>query len=169
MPGEQPEAVSRQRIDKWLFFARIAKSRTLAQEWVEGGHVSVNGEKVRRSSADVRVGDRLEVLAERRTYVVVVKDPGTRRGPYEEARLLYDDESPALAGAGALAPRRHPAQSGRLAGSGRWESGARPAAQPGSGRGRLNVAGRGLGFCRSGLQIVQGRSCPMLANPLQSR
>ena len=88
------ETPARQRIDKWLFFARIAKSRTLAQEWVEGGHVSVNGEKVRRASADVRVGDRLEVLAERRTYVLLVKDPGTRRGPYEEARLLYDDESP---------------------------------------------------------------------------
>ena len=90
------ETPARQRIDKWLFFARIAKSRTLAQEWVEAGHVSVNGEKVRRSSADVRVGDRLEVLAERRTYLLVVKDPGTRRGPYEEARQLYDDESPPL-------------------------------------------------------------------------
>jgi ribosome-associated heat shock protein Hsp15 len=88
------EPPARQRIDKWLFFTRIAKSRTLAQEWIEGGHVSVNGEKVRRSSADVRVGDRLEVLAERRTYVLVVKAPGTRRGPFEEARLLYDDESP---------------------------------------------------------------------------
>jgi ribosome-associated heat shock protein Hsp15 len=88
------EPPARQRIDKWLFFARIAKSRTLAQEWVEGGHVAVNGEKVRRSSADVRVGDRLEVLAERRTYLLVVKAPGMRRGPYEEARLLYDDESP---------------------------------------------------------------------------
>jgi ribosome-associated heat shock protein Hsp15 len=85
---------ARQRIDKWLFFTRIAKSRTLAQEWVEGGHVSVNGETVRRSSADVRVGDRLEIRAERRTYVLVVKASGTRRGPYEEASLLYDDESP---------------------------------------------------------------------------
>lgn len=88
------EPSARQRIDKWLFFSRIAKSRTLAQEWVEGGHVSVNGEKVRRSSAEVRPGDRLEVLVERRTYVLVVKAPGDRRGPYEEARLLYDDESP---------------------------------------------------------------------------
>lgn len=88
------ETPARQRIDKWLFFTRIAKSRTLAQEWIEGGHVSVNGEKVRRSSAEVRPGDRLEVLAERRTHVLVVRAPGTRRGPYEEARLLYDDESP---------------------------------------------------------------------------
>lgn len=85
---------ARQRIDKWLFFTRIAKSRTLAQTWVEAGHVSVNGEKVRRPSAEVRVGDRLEVIAERRTYILIVKAPGARRGPYEEAKLLYDDESP---------------------------------------------------------------------------
>ena len=88
------ETSARQRIDKWLFFARIAKSRTLAQDWVEGGHVSVNGEKVRRSSAEVKPGDVLEVLVERRTYILVVKAPGSRRGPYEEARLLYDDQSP---------------------------------------------------------------------------
>lgn len=88
------ETPARQRIDKWLFFSRIAKSRTLAQEWIEGGHVSVNGEKVRRSSAEVGPGDRLEVLAERRTHVLVVRAPGARRGPYEEARLLYDDQSP---------------------------------------------------------------------------
>ena len=85
---------ARQRIDKWLFFARIAKSRSLAQDWIEGGHVSVNGAKVRRSSAEIRPGDRLEVLVERRTYILVVKAPGDRRGPYAEARLLYDDESP---------------------------------------------------------------------------
>lgn len=84
----------RQRIDKWLFFTRIAKSRTLAQAWVEAGHVSVNGEKVRRPSAEVKPGDRLEVIVERRTLVLVVKAPGDRRGPYEEAKLLYDDESP---------------------------------------------------------------------------
>jgi ribosome-associated heat shock protein Hsp15 len=89
---ETPPA--RQRIDKWLFFARIAKSRTLAQDWVEGGHVSVNGEKLRRSSAEVRPGDRLDVLVDRRTYVLVIRATGMRRGPYEEARLLYEDLSP---------------------------------------------------------------------------
>ena len=87
-------SAGRQRIDKWLFFARIAKSRTLAQTWVEAGHVAVNGEKARRPSAEVKPGDRLEVVAERRTFVLVVRAPGTRRGPYEEAKLLYDDESP---------------------------------------------------------------------------
>lgn len=85
---------ARQRIDKWLFFARIAKSRTLAQGLIEAGHVSVNGEKVRRPSAEVKIDDRLMVIVERRTFILVVKAPGERRGPYEEAKLLYEDLSP---------------------------------------------------------------------------
>jgi len=85
---------ARQRIDKWLFFARIAKSRTLAQGLIEAGHVSVNGEKVRRPSAEVKIDDRLVVMIERRTFVLVVKAAGDRRGPYEEAKLLYEDFSP---------------------------------------------------------------------------
>jgi ribosome-associated heat shock protein Hsp15 len=87
-------ASQRQRIDKWLFFTRIAKSRTLAQGWIEAGHVAVNGDKVRRPSADVKIGDRLEVATQEKHLIVVVKAAGERRGPYEEARLLYDDETP---------------------------------------------------------------------------
>lgn len=85
---------SRQRIDKWLFFTRIAKSRTIAQAWVESGHVAVNGEKTRRPSADIRIGDRIEVVTSDKHMIVVVKAQGDRRGPFEEARLLYDDFSP---------------------------------------------------------------------------
>lgn len=91
--ADQPQ-IQRQRIDKWLFFARIAKSRTLAQEWIEAGHVTVNGEKVRRPSADVKVGDKVEVTTRDRDLVLVVQAPGERRGPYEEARHLYEDQSP---------------------------------------------------------------------------
>ena len=91
--ADQPNQ-DRRRIDKWLFFARIAKSRTLAQTWVEAGHVSVNGQKVRRSSSDVKVGDKLEIMTTERDVVAVVKAPGHRRGPSEEARQLYEDLSP---------------------------------------------------------------------------
>jgi ribosome-associated heat shock protein Hsp15 len=87
-------AGQRQRIDKWLFFARIAKSRTLAQGWVEAGHVTVNGQKIRRPSADVKIGDRLEVMTTERDVVVVIKAAGDSRRPFEEARLLYEDISP---------------------------------------------------------------------------
>ncbi|MBL0374112.1 RNA-binding S4 domain-containing protein [Rhizobium sp. KVB221] len=91
--ADQP-ATQRQRIDKWLFFARIAKSRTLAQEWVEAGHVTLNGDKIRRSSVEVRVGDRLDVMTRERDLVLIVLAPGERRGPFEEARHLYEDQSP---------------------------------------------------------------------------
>jgi ribosome-associated heat shock protein Hsp15 len=85
---------ARQRLDKWLFFARIAKSRTLAQTWVEAGQVTVNEEKARRPSADVKVGDRLEIITSERDLVLLVKAPGESRRPYEEAKLLYEDVSP---------------------------------------------------------------------------
>jgi len=82
------------RIDKWLFFARVAKSRTLARDWVESGHVVVNDQKVRRASAELKIGDRIEIVTIDKDLVLIVKAPGERRGPYEEARLLYEDISP---------------------------------------------------------------------------
>jgi len=85
---------ARQRLDKWLFFARIAKSRTLAHDWVEAGRVAVNGERTKRPSADVKVGDRLEITTSERDLILIVKAPGESRRPYEEAKLLYEDVSP---------------------------------------------------------------------------
>jgi ribosome-associated heat shock protein Hsp15 len=105
----------RQRIDKWLFFARIAKSRTLAQSWVDAGQVTVNDERVRRPSADVKVGDRLEIITAERDLILIVKAAGESRRPYDEARLLYEDISP---------PRERLTrfeQAARLPGSGRPE------------------------------------------------
>lgn len=90
---EQPQSPSaaRQRLDKWLFFARLIKSRSLAQKAIEAGFVAVNGTRVTQSAAQVRVGDTLELSLDRRDLVLRVLLPGTRRGPYEEARLLYED------------------------------------------------------------------------------
>lgn len=111
---QQPPSGSRQRIDKWLFFARILKSRTLAQERVSAGHVKVNGVSVRQPSHPLKIGDRLEIALERRNLVLVVLKPGERRGPYEEARQLYDDRTP------PEPERINPLeQAMRLAGSGR--------------------------------------------------
>lgn len=84
---------AQQRIDKWLFFARIMKSRSLAQALVAGGGVTVNGKSVLHSSSTVRPGDTLEVLLEHRDMRLVVRDCGTRRGPFEEARQLYQELS----------------------------------------------------------------------------
>ncbi|AJY44725.1 RNA-binding S4 domain-containing protein [Martelella endophytica] len=84
----------RQRIDKWLFFARIVKSRSLAQKLVQAGNVSLNDAKVARASAEVTAGDRLVVSLERRDVHLIVRAPGARRGPFAEASQLYDDVSP---------------------------------------------------------------------------
>jgi ribosome-associated heat shock protein Hsp15 len=95
MPDEkQPSSTSRQRIDKWLFFARMVKSRSLAQVHVVDGHVRINGERVRAPSHPVKIGDCVELTLARRDIVLIVRQPGTRRGPFEEAKLLYDDVSP---------------------------------------------------------------------------
>lgn len=85
----------RQRIDKWLFFARVMKSRALAAKLVQAGRVRVNGEKAAQASDTVRAGDVLTLSLDRRIAVLRVLATGERRGPYEEARTLYDDLSPA--------------------------------------------------------------------------
>lgn len=84
----------RQRVDKWLFFARVAKSRTLAAKLTQGGNVRINGTKVSQASHEVKPGDVLTVALDRRVLVYRVVDCGTRRGPASEARLLYEDISP---------------------------------------------------------------------------
>lgn len=59
----------------------MAKSRSLAQSYIQSGHVKVNGIAIRQSSHAVKAGDRLEIGFERMDKVLVVKSGGTRRGP----------------------------------------------------------------------------------------
>ena len=91
---EQPAGQARQRIDKWLFFARLRKSRSLAAKSVESGDVNINGATVRQPSHAVRPGDVIVLSLDRQDMTVKVLQPGERRGPYEEARLLYSDMTP---------------------------------------------------------------------------
>ncbi|RWQ59940.1 RNA-binding S4 domain-containing protein [Mesorhizobium sp.] len=85
---------ARQRIDKWLFFSRAVKSRSLAAKLVVAGRVRINRDKAAQASDLVRVGDVLTITLERRIFVWKVLGTGSRRGPAEEARLLYEDISP---------------------------------------------------------------------------
>jgi len=87
-------AESRQRIDRWLFFARIVKSRSLAAKLVAAGKVRRNREKLDQPSGLVGPGDVLTVTLERQVLVYRVLAAGSRRGPAPEARLLYEDLSP---------------------------------------------------------------------------
>jgi len=80
------------RVDKWLWCTRFFKSRSLAQEAVEGGHVQVNGERV-KASRQVRVGDRLRIMRERERFEVEVTGIPARRGPATEARAHYHESA----------------------------------------------------------------------------
>lgn len=84
----------KQRLDKWLFFARAVKSRTLAQKLIEAGAVRVNSERETRTDCQVGAGDVLTMSIHSRLLVWKIIDAGERRGPPAEAQLLYEDLSP---------------------------------------------------------------------------
>ncbi|HEV2566761.1 MAG TPA: RNA-binding S4 domain-containing protein [Microvirga sp.] len=79
----------RQRLDKWLWFARFAKTRTLAAKLVTSGFVRLNGQRTDNAAKAVAVGDVVTVALPRTTLVVRVEALGERRGPAPEARQLY--------------------------------------------------------------------------------
>ncbi len=83
-----------QRIDKFLWFARFFKSRTLAASVVTGGRVRINGERCDKASTIVKAGDMLTFAAGPRVRVIKVVAGGTRRGPASEAQTLYEDLTP---------------------------------------------------------------------------
>lgn len=77
------------RIDKLLFFLRFAKSRTLAQNWAETGHIRVNGRRVEKASLPISTGDVITLpLGEVVVTLKLVAMP-IRRGPASEAMLCY--------------------------------------------------------------------------------
>ena len=77
------------RIDRFLYFIRLVKSRTLAQSVIEAGHARIDGKRVEKSSEDVRVGNVIALPIHGRVRVVEVLDLPTRRGPAAEARACY--------------------------------------------------------------------------------
>ena len=83
-----------QRLDKWLWFARLAKTRSLAAKLVEGGKVRVNREKILKPAHNVRCGDVITAALRGGVRVVRITAPGSRRGPACEAQDLYDDMTP---------------------------------------------------------------------------
>ncbi|BCG85361.1 RNA-binding protein S4 [Mesorhizobium sp. 113-3-9] len=110
-------AEGRQRIDKWLFFSRAVKSRSLAAKLVVAGRVRINRDKAAQASDLIKPGDVLTITLDRRIFVWKVLGAGVRRGPAEEARTLYEDMSPPPAPKGEALPDAIPAL--REAGSGR--------------------------------------------------
>ena len=83
-----------QRLDKWLWYARVAKTRTLAASLVSGAKVRVNRQKVTKPAHVVRVGDVVTVTVARGVRVLRIQASGVRRGPASEAQTLYDEIVP---------------------------------------------------------------------------
>ncbi|MEM9394082.1 MAG: RNA-binding S4 domain-containing protein [Pseudomonadota bacterium] len=86
---------NRQRLDKWLWYARFFKTRSLASKIVSGGGVRVNGARVAKSASRVEPGDVLTFAQGNTIRVIRVEAPGARRGPAPEAQALYSDLTPA--------------------------------------------------------------------------
>lgn len=86
-------AVDRQRIDKWLWHARIVKTRTSAAELVSSGHVRLNSARVVAPSHPVKAGDVLTIALDRRIRLWKVTDFAERRGDATAARRLYEELS----------------------------------------------------------------------------
>jgi ribosome-associated heat shock protein Hsp15 len=124
-PSTPPDT---QRIDKWLWFARFTKTRTLAADLVEAGKVRLNRLRTAKPSQTVRAGDVLTLMLNRRVYLVRVLGIGERRGPSAAARALYEELT---ADGDAIKPS---AQSSLSVAA--WQPGeARPVRRPaGSGR-----------------------------------
>jgi ribosome-associated heat shock protein Hsp15 len=77
------------RIDRFLFFIRLAKSRTLAQALVETGHIRIDGKRVIKPSEEVREGSIVALPLHGRVRVLEVLSFPARRGPAAEARACY--------------------------------------------------------------------------------
>jgi ribosome-associated heat shock protein Hsp15 len=79
------------RIDRFLFFIRLAKSRTLAQSMIEEGYVRIDGKRVEKPSEDVRVGSVIVLPVQGNVRVLRVHSMPERRGPPMEARACYEE------------------------------------------------------------------------------
>ncbi len=82
------------RADKWLWYARFFKTRSLAAKMCNAGKLRVSGEVVSKAHQKVKPGNVLTFPQGRHVRVVKVLELGSRRGPAPEARLLYEDLKP---------------------------------------------------------------------------
>lgn len=126
-PDDDAAPAGTQRLDKWLWFARFVKTRTLASELVGAGKVRLNRVRVEKPAQAVRPGDVLTISLNRQVQLVRVVGIAERRGPSAAARMLYEQLT---AEGDAIKPHapspaeasRQPVEAGpaeRLAGSGR--------------------------------------------------
>ena len=83
--------MERQRLDKWLWHARVVKARSSAAALVEAGHVRINGVREKAPGHGVKAGDVVTVALDRSVRVLKVLGFAERRGDAQAARVLYED------------------------------------------------------------------------------
>ena len=105
--------MERQRLDKWLWHARVVKARTSAAALVESGHVRLNGVREKSPGHAVKAGDVVTIALDRNVRVLKVIGYAERRGSAETVRALYEDLTP------PPAPRTEAISGEREEGSGR--------------------------------------------------
>jgi len=86
--------LDQQRLDKFLWHARVVKARTSAAELVERGHVRINGVRETSPGHAVKAGDVLTIALDRSVRVLKVIAFSERRGDASAARVLYEDLQP---------------------------------------------------------------------------
>jgi ribosome-associated heat shock protein Hsp15 len=89
--GSVSSASASRRVDQWLWFARLTKSRSQAARLCAGGAVTVNGVTVGKANQAIQIGDTIAVPQGSVRRIVRVVALGTRRGPAPEARSLYEE------------------------------------------------------------------------------
>ena len=85
-------ALTRMRIDKWLWAARFFKTRSLAAQAIAAGHVRLAGHAV-KAARELHVGERLEIAVGDALWTVVVRGLNAQRRPAVEAQQLYEESA----------------------------------------------------------------------------
>lgn len=104
-----------QRIDKWLWHARVVKTRSLASDLISGGHVRLNRVRTAKPSQIVRPGDVVTVTLRSRIRILRIEAVAERRGSASDAATLYSDLTPPVekSDAPVTAAVQRPQGSGR--------------------------------------------------------
>jgi len=116
-PASPPQPRQIQRLDKWLWYARVVKTRSLAQKLVRGGNVRIDAKRTSQPGFRIRPGMILTINYASRLRILRVLDPGNRRGSAAQAATLFADLSPRLPPVRDKPP--HPANAQREPGAGR--------------------------------------------------
>ncbi|HEX7938061.1 MAG TPA: RNA-binding S4 domain-containing protein [Gemmatimonadaceae bacterium] len=114
-----PPIYSHMRIDKWLWAARFYKTRSIASQEVDAGHVDLNGDRAKPAKA-LKVGDELRIRVRHDTFVIHVRVLSDHRGPAAEAQLLYEETTE------SRTERERIREMRRLAPTPAYEEGGRP-------------------------------------------